>query len=113
MKNIIPFLLTDWDSISKIEFKGEEGTSYWRTLVMEGIRMRIVEYSEGFISDHWCEKGHILFCIEGEVTIKLKDDKVFNVKKGMSFIVSDNIDAHCASSEKGAKVFIIDGEFLK
>lgn len=106
-------MLNDWDSVPKIEFKGEEGTSYWRTLVTEGIRMRIVEYSAGFISDHWCEKGHVLYCFEGEMKIKLKDERIFNVKEGMSFIVSDNIDAHSASSEKGAKVFIIDGDFLK
>lgn len=113
MKNNIPFMLTDWDSIPKIEFNGEKGVSYWRTLVIGGIRMRIVDYSEDFVADHWCEKGHILYCIEGEITIKLKDERIFNVRKGMSFIVSDSSDAHFVSSEKGAEVFIIDGDFLK
>jgi hypothetical protein len=113
MKKEIPLMLTDWDSIPKVMFKGEKGVSYWRTIMLDGIRMRIVDYSEDFIADHWCEKGHIVYCIEGEITIKLKDGKLYPLKTGMSFILSDNTDSHLALSEKGAKVFIIDGEFLK
>ncbi|MFA5403707.1 MAG: DHCW motif cupin fold protein [Ignavibacteria bacterium] len=113
MKKNIPLLITDWDSIPKIEFKGEKGVSYWRTMVIGGIRMRIVDYSQDFIADHWCEKGHIVYCIEGEITIKLKDEKLYPLKTGMSFILSDNTDSHLVLSEKGAKVFIVDGDFFK
>ena len=113
MKNSIPLILTDWDTIPKIMFKGEKGVSYWRTIILGGIRMRIVDYSKDFIADHWCEKGHIVYCTEGEITIKLKDGKLNPLKIGMSFILSDDADSHLVLSEKGAKVFIIDGEFLK
>lgn len=113
MKKNISLLLNDWNSIPKVMFKGEKGVSYWRTIIHSGIRMRIVDYSEYFIADHWCEKGHIVYCIEGEITIKLKNGKLYPLKAGMSLILSDNTDSHLVLSEKGAKVFIIDGDFLK
>lgn len=113
MKNNIPLILTDWDSVPKIMFRGEKGVSYWRTIILGGIRMRIVDYSEDFIADHWCDKGHIVYCAEGEIIIKLKDDSLNSLKEGMSFILTDNTDSHLVLSEKGAKVFIIDGDFLK
>jgi hypothetical protein len=113
MNKGVPLLITDWDLVPKITFNGEKGISYWRTMVIGGVRMRIVDYSENFIADHWCDKGHIVYCIEGEITIKLKDKKSYSLKSGMSFILSDNTDSHLVMSEKGAKVFIIDGDFLK
>lgn len=113
MKKDIPFLLIDWDSIPKVMFKGEKGISYWRTIELNGLRLRIVEHSEDFIADHWCEKGHVLYCLKGEMTIKLKDGKLYYLKEGMSFVVSDNMDAHFVYSKKGATVFIVDGDFLK
>jgi hypothetical protein len=30
MKNI-PFGITEWEKIKKVEHKGEQGTSFWRT----------------------------------------------------------------------------------
>lgn len=113
MSNIIPFMLNNWNSVPVVEYKGEKGTSYWRTIEIDGIRMRIVEYSAKFLADHWCEKGHVLYCMEGCITIKLKNGGEYEIKKDMSFIVSDNSDAHFVSSENGAKVFILDGDFLK
>jgi hypothetical protein len=111
--NKIPFYVTDWDTVQKTVIKGEKGISYWRTIVLNGLRLRIVEYSENFIADHWCEKGHILYCLNGELTIKLSDNSQYIIGEGMSFVVSDNTDSHLVFSEKGAKVFIIDGDFLK
>lgn len=113
MQENISLLITDWDSIPKVMFKGEKGISYWRTIIRDGIRMRIVDYSVDFVADHWCEKGHIVFCIEGEISIKLKDDKLYTLKAGNSFILSDDTDSHLILSENGAKVFIVDGNFLK
>jgi hypothetical protein len=109
MKTDTPLLLADWDSIPKIMFKGEKGISYWRTIIRNGIRMRIVDYSEDFIADHWCEKGHIIYCIEGEIDIKLKDGKLYHLETNMSLILTNNTNSHLVSSQKGAKVFIVDG----
>ena len=64
----IPYQIVNWEEVEKTEHKGEKGVSYWKTKQFDGLRVRVVEYSPGYIADHWCEKGHIIYCIEGEVT---------------------------------------------
>ena len=108
----ILFQTIDWSKIEKIEHKGETGISYWQTVQLNGLRIRIVEYSNNYQADHWCEKGHIVHCLEGEFVSELKDGSTFTLKKGMSYIVSDDQSSHRSSSLTGVKLLIIDGEFL-
>ncbi|OFY67670.1 MAG: hypothetical protein A3H98_03805 [Bacteroidetes bacterium RIFCSPLOWO2_02_FULL_36_8] len=109
----IPFQLTDWDKIPTTEHKGETGVAYWKTLQFEGLRIRMVEYSQNYKADHWCEKGHIIYCIEGEMDTELADGSVFKLMKGMSYQVSDELSSHRTRSINGVKLFIVDGDFLK
>jgi hypothetical protein len=104
----IPFGVTDWSKIEKTEHPGESGMAYWRTCNFGGIRVRIVEYSPGYLADHWCSKGHILFCLEGELKTELKDGRSFVLKPGMSYQVADNDGAHRSVTSGGAKLFIVD-----
>ena len=62
-----PFQTSDWSSIPKEEHKGEIGIAHWQMQMMNDIRVRMVEYSPGYKADHWCSKGHIIYCIEGEM----------------------------------------------
>lgn len=109
----IPFQLTDWKHVPAIEHKGETGIAYWKTLQFEGLRIRMVEYSKNYKADHWCEKGHIIYCVEGEMDTKLSDGRVVKLREGMSYHVSDGLSSHCTSSVNGVKLFIVDGDFLK
>jgi hypothetical protein len=109
----IPFHLTDWESIPVTEHKGDTGIAYWKTLQFKGLRIRMVEYSRNYKADHWCEKGHIIYCIEGEMNTELADGKVFKLSKGMTYQVSDNLSSHRTSSVEGVKLLIVDGDFLK
>ena len=105
----IPFTITDWEKIKPVEYKGESGTSFWRTFEGGNIRIRIVEYSQGFKSDHYCSRGHILLVLEGELYINLKDGQNILLTPRMSFQVEDDeINPHIAYTEKGTKVFIVD-----
>lgn len=105
----IPFTMTDWSRIPTEEHKGEVGTSLWKIFQAKDVRVRIVSYSPGFISDHWCPRGHILLVLEGEFQIRLKDGRIFDLKPGMGFHVSDDeSNPHFGISEKGARVFIVD-----
>ncbi|HEY6822265.1 MAG TPA: DHCW motif cupin fold protein [Burkholderiales bacterium] len=104
----IPFGTTDWSSVERTEHPGERGTAYWRTRDFGAIRVRLVEYSAGYRADHWCVKGHILFCVEGELHTELKDGRTFSLKPGMSYQVADNAEAHRSSTPTGAKLFIVD-----
>jgi mannose-6-phosphate isomerase class I len=104
----IPFDTTDWSQIEPTQHKGEKGMAFWRTQRFGDIRVRMVEYTPGYLADHWCVKGHILLCLEGELHTELKDGRVFTLKPGMSYQVSDNADPHRSSTETGAKLFIVD-----
>ncbi len=109
----IPFQTIDWSNIPKTEHKGETGNSYWQTLQWEGLRVRIVEYSAGYLADHWCRKGHIVHCLEGEFVSEMEDGSAFTLMKGMTYIVSDNLSSHRSISERAVKLLIVDGDFLK
>ena len=109
----IPFQTTDWASVPAVEYKGESGSAFWKTILIEGLRIRVVEYSKNYKADHWCEKGHLIYCLEGEMDTELKDGKTVRLKKGMSYQVSDGLSSHRTSSEAGVKLFIVDGDFLK
>lgn len=109
----IPFQTIDWEKIPKTEHKGETGTAYWQTVQFQGLRIRIVEYSPGYLADHWCEKGHIVYCLEGEVVNEQKNGPKSILTKGMSYVVSDELSSHRSVTENGVKLLIIDGDFLK
>jgi len=104
----IPFGVTDWSKIERTEHKGEKGIAYWRTREFGDIRVRLVEYSPGYQSDHWCSKGHILLCIEGELHTELSDGRKFKLTPGVSYQVADNAEAHRSFTNTGAKLFIVD-----
>jgi quercetin dioxygenase-like cupin family protein len=104
----IPFATTDWSLVERTEHRGESGLAYWRTLSFGGIRVRMVEYTPGYVADHWCVKGHILFCVEGELQTTLEDGRAFTLKSGMSYQVADNAEPHRSSTTIGAKLFIVD-----
>jgi len=111
--NNIPFQITDWSKIPMTEHKGETGVAFWRTLKFGDLRIRMVEYSKNYKADHWCQKGHIIFCIEGEMTTELADGQEFKMAKGMTYQVSDDLSSHRTYSKYGVKLLIIDGAFLK
>ncbi len=104
----IPFGTTDWTSVPATEHPGETGRAFWRTRQFGAIRVRMVEYTVGYLADHWCEKGHILLCIEGELETELADGRVFVLRPGMSYQVADGAEPHRSRAPGGAKLFIVD-----
>ncbi len=109
----IPFQTIDWNSIEKVEYRGETGLAFWQTIQFGGLRIRLVEYSNGYLADHWCQKGHIVHCLEGEYISELKTGEKIMLKKGETYVVSDNLSSHRSDSQNGVKLLIIDGDFLK
>lgn len=104
----IPFGTTDWSTITPTEHRGERGLALWRTQHFGGIRVRMVEYTSGYLADHWCVKGHILFCVEGELHTELADGRTYTLTAGMSYQVADNAEPHRSSTAGGARLFIVD-----
>jgi hypothetical protein len=103
-----PLTTTDWSTVPKTEHPGESGTAVWRTLIFGDIRVRIVEYSAGYAADHWCTKGHVLLCLEGELETELADGKHFTLLPGMSYQTGDGDPPHKSITQKGAKLFVVD-----
>ena len=104
----IPFGTTDWTDVARTEHPGATGTAIWRTRQFGDIRVRIVEYTPGYLADHWCVKGHILYCLEGELRTELKDGRQSTLTPGMSYQVADNEAPHRSSTHAGARLFIVD-----
>jgi quercetin dioxygenase-like cupin family protein len=106
--NQFPFETTDWSRVEPTAHDGETGTAYWRTRNFGDIRVRVVEYTPGYFADHWCSKGHILFCIEGELRVELRDGQQFVLRPGMSYQVADNAEPHRSRAPHGARLFVVD-----
>ena len=108
----IPFQVIDWLGIEQIEHKGQRGSAFWKTLQYPGLRIRIVTYSAGYIADHWCQKGHIVHCLDGELITEHENGGMYVLKEGMTYVVSDDLSSHRSVAAKEVKLLIIDGDFL-
>lgn len=109
----IPFQTINWSNIDKTEHKGETGTAFWQTIQLGGLRIRKVIYSENYLADHWCQKGHVVHCLEGEFISDLGNGEVVKLSKGMTYVVSDDLSSHRSVTDNGVELLIIDGDFLK
>ncbi|MDR6394872.1 DHCW motif cupin fold protein [Herbaspirillum seropedicae] len=104
----LPFGTTDWSQVPATEHPGVTGMAWWRTCQFGELRVRMVEYTPGYLADHWCVKGHVLLCLEGELHTELEDGRSFVLKPGMSYQVADGAEPHRSSTAVGAKLFIVD-----
>ncbi len=104
----VPFCTIDWKSIVQTKHSGINGEAYWRTFELGNLRVRMVEYTPGYLADHWCNRGHVLLVLEGELVTELSDGRKFLLKPGMSYQVADEANPHRSFTENGAKLFIVD-----
>jgi len=104
----IPFQSIDWSQIAPTSHPGAPGVATWRTLEVGNVRVRKVEYSAGYVADHWCERGHVLLVQGGELVTELSDGRCFTLGAGDTYVVADGDGAHRSSSPRGARLFIVD-----
>jgi hypothetical protein len=104
----LPFGVTDWSTVEPTEHPGETGRALWRTCHFGAMRVRMVEYSPGYLADHWCSKGHVVLCVEGRFETELADGRAFVLTPGKSYQVADGAEPHRSSTATGAKLFIVD-----
>jgi hypothetical protein len=108
----IDFKTINWSEIVKTIHPGETGEATWQTVQFTGLRIRIVNYSAGYLADHWCQKGHIVHCLEGEFVSELESGEEFTLTAGMTYVVSDGLSSHRSVSKNGVRLLIVDGDFL-
>lgn len=104
----VPFATVDWSQVEATEHPGTHGVALWRTRAFGALRVRMVEYSPGYLADHWCAKGHVVLCLEGELHTELRDGRVVTLRPGTSYVVADDEEPHRSRTELGAKLFIVD-----
>ena len=104
----IPFCTVDWSTVIPTEHPGATGTAFWRTFEQGNVRVRIVEYTPGYLADHWCSKGHVLYVLEGELVTELSDGRKYVLTPGSSYQVADDANPHRSYTEKGARLLIVD-----
>jgi quercetin dioxygenase-like cupin family protein len=104
----VSFMTTDWSTVAPSEYPGEQGVATWRTLEVGNLRVRMVDYSPGYVADHWCERGHVILVLEGELITELRDGRMFTLTAGMSYQVADGASAHRSVSPRGARLFVVD-----
>jgi hypothetical protein len=108
----IPFQNIAWDQMEAVRYEGTTGFAEWKTLSFPGLRIREVTYSAGYLADHWCRKGHVVHCLEGELVTEMENGESFVLKTGMSYVVSDELSSHRSVTRDGARILILDGDFL-
>jgi hypothetical protein len=103
-----PFGRVNWSAVESVEFPGERGFAVWRTRILGDIRLRMVDYSPGYLADHWCTKGHVLLCVSGSLSTRLGNGRVIDLSPGESYDVGDESEPHRSSTNTGATLFIVD-----
>jgi hypothetical protein len=104
----IPFGTTCWSDVEPTEHPGVTGKASWRTRTFGTVRVRMVEYTPGYLADHWCTKGHVLLVLEGELVTELQDGRTFTLTPGVSYQVADGAEPHRSRTATGARLFIVD-----
>ena len=104
----VAFMTTDWSAIAPTTHPGERGVATWRTLEVGNLRVRMVEYSAGYLADHWCQRGHVLLVLDGELITELDDGRTFVLPAGTSYQVADGASSHRSASPRGARLFVVD-----
>ncbi len=104
----VPFGVTTWAAVPRTEHPGESGVAYWRTIETGNVRVRTIEYSAGYLADHWCSRGHVLLVLAGELVTELKDGRTFTLGPGQSYQVADGEEPHRSRTAAGATLFVVD-----
>mgnify|MGYP001466668660 CR=1 FL=1 len=109
----IPFHITERDKLPTTVVNGTTGTATMRIQQHGDLRIRMVEYSANYLADHWCQLGHLVFVLEGELINELEDGETSVLKAGSSYAVSDGLSSHRSRTIGPVKLLVVDGGFLK
>lgn len=101
--------VTDWADVPVSVQQGARGTAEIQAREIGEIQLRLVTYSPGYLADHWCHKGHIVYVVSGHIVIEHEDGQRYDVAAGASYHVADDDGApHRVVTERGATAFIVD-----
>lgn len=110
---MIPFEVIDWSHVPTTVVNGTSGRATMRIVQHGDLRIRMIEYSASYLADHWCELGHLVFVLEGELINELQDGTINVLRPGMSYHVSDGLSSHRSRTNGPVKLIVVDGAFLE
>jgi len=76
-------------------------------------RLRLVEFSEGFVEPDWCTHGHAGIVLNGSFTTDFNGTLERHSKGDIIFIPNGETDKHKAILDKGEKVTLLLFELLE
>ena len=96
----------------KINFDNIEWTSpgvgvRYKAFVHGGQRLRLVEFSEGFVEPDWCIHGHAGIVLNGSFALDYNGNVERYSKGDVIFIPPGKADKHKALLGKGEKVTLL------
>jgi hypothetical protein len=109
----IPFQITDWSSVPTTVVNGTTGTATMLIVQHGDLRIRMVEYSANYLADHWCQLGHLVFVLEGELINEMENGGTSVLKPGSFYAVSDGLSSHRSRTVGPVKLIVVDGGSLK
>lgn len=106
----MPETVTDWTRVAATVIHGTSGAVRARACRVGEVQLRLVEYGAGYLADHWCAKGHVIYVVLGSLAIEHEDGSPSQIlDAGMSWCVADGEGPpHRVRSQAGATVFIVD-----
>jgi len=103
-----PLIVTRLGEAPRTAETGEIGRSLAQTFELSGLRLRLVEYEAGYVADHWCDRGHVLHVVDGELTLELRDGRSMALRKGDCFVSDQDDASHRIRTAAGGTAFIVD-----
>ena len=85
----------------------------YKAFVHGNQRLRLVEFSEGFIEQDWCARGHAGIVLDGTFALDFDGDVERYGKGDVIFILGGEADRHKAVLGKGEKVTLLLFEVLE
>ncbi|MBB4807730.1 quercetin dioxygenase-like cupin family protein [Chryseobacterium defluvii] len=98
----------NWEIIPEQKANGVTGSVISRTIEFQNFKIRQLYFSEDYEADHWCEKGHIIHVVSGELIIEYNEGPSIAISKGNSLVLGDHISSHKARTKTETQVLIID-----
>ena len=109
MNNINSYLV----DFAAMEWREPDVGIRYKIFLKNGQQIRLVEFSEGFVEQDWCKKGHAGYVLDGTFKINYNGNTERYKKGDVIFIPKGEQAKHKAVLEKSEKVTLLLFEIIE
>ena len=81
----------------------------FKAITKNGVQLRLLEFSRGFVEHDWCTRKHIGYVLSGELAIELPEG-VVRIREGEGLVLSGSGAKHKASPvTETVTLFLVEG----